>query len=164
MFDQISINNTHRTMDFTEVYRARAAVFSPDGRYVLATSDSRVVVRQADTFQTTHTWQIGSGTAAASSGSSVAGTSRAGASGRAITTLEPPQCEWSCDSRYILAADCKCTPPQVQVFDIDDKDWSASIQIGIEGLTRAIWAPDGRTILCFSEWAVSSAGSCSTRS
>lgn len=154
-------------MDFTEVYRARAAVFSPDGQYVLATSDNRVVVRQADTFQITHTWQIGSGTAVASSGSSVAGTSRATAStsnSRALATSETIQCEWSCDSRYILAADCKATPPQVQVFDIDDKDWSASIQIGIEGLTRAVWAPDGRTILCFSEWAVSGAKFYSTES
>lgn len=150
-------------MDFTEVYRARAAMISPDGQHVLATFDNHIIVRQADTFQITHTWQIGS-SASSQADSSAAGTSRAGASSSNSATLATPdsiQCEWSCDSRYILA-NCKGTPPQVQVFDIDDKDWSASIQIGIEGLTRAVWAPDGRTILCFSEWAVSGARFCST--
>lgn len=139
-------------MDFTEVYRAKAAVFSPDGWCVLATSDNRVVIRQTDTFQITHNWPIDPTSSVAGAASA---SSTSGSSSRASPPSDHLQFEWSCDSRYVLAANCKGTPPQVQVFDVLDPNWSASIRIGIEGVTRAIWAPDGRTILCFSEWAVS---------
>jgi len=36
-----------------------------------------------------------------------------------------------------------------------DEEWSARIEAGTEGLLRAEWAPDGRHVLCFSEWGVS---------
>lgn len=136
------------SMDFTDIYQAKAAAFSPDGRRVLAISDDRVILRQVDTFQITHTWQIGPSTKSHSKGGASSSTS--GASSRSTAKSEIVQCAWSCDSRYVLAS----RGALIQVFDVLDKDWNASIQIGVEGLTRAIWAPDGRNILCFSEWGV----------
>jgi hypothetical protein len=41
------------------------------------------------------------------------------------------------------------------VFKMRDEEWRGRIEAGAEGLVKAEWAPDGRTILCFSEWGVS---------
>ena len=128
-------------MDFTEIFRARTAVFSPDSRYVLTAMDNRIVVRLAETFQISQAWQIQPHPA----DGVTAGTANARSS-----TSESVQCAWSCDSRYILAAKSSL----VHIFDLIDKDWKASIQTGAEGLVKALWAPDGRCILCFSEWGV----------
>lgn len=57
-------------------------------------------------------------------------------------------------SEYILAACAK--NGVVHVFKLRDEEWNARIDCGAEGLVKAIWAPDGRTILCFSEWGVGS--------
>ena len=128
-------------MDFTEIFRARIAVFSPDGRYVLTAADNRIIVRLADTFQISQAWQTHAQPAAESV---VLVGSR---------SSDIAQCAWSCDSRYILAT--TGGGGQVQIFDMVDKDWNATIQIGVEGLAKVLWAPDGRSILCFSEWGVS---------
>ena len=60
---------------------------------------------------------------------------------------------WSCDSEYVLGACAKTGV--VCVFKLRDETWSARIEAGAEGLVKAEWAPDGRTVLCFSEWGVS---------
>ena len=138
-------------MDFTEIFRARTAVFSPDGRYILTAVDNRIIVRLAETFQISQAWQI----QPHATDSPAAGT----ASTRSPTS-ESAQCAWSCDSRYILVAKCGL----VQVFDSVDKGWEASIHTGAEGLAKAVWAPDGRCILCFSEWGVGHIPSLSLRS
>jgi WD40 repeat protein len=135
--DQTSESN----MDFTEIFKARAAVFSPDSRYVLTSVDDRIIVRLANTFQVSQAWQIHPQPA----DGVIVDTAISRSS-----TSENAQCAWSCDSRYILAA----LGGLVQVFDLVDKDWMASIQTGAEGLAKALWAPDGRCILCFSEWGV----------
>ena len=38
---------------------------------------------------------------------------------------------------------------------MEDEEWSARIEAGPEGLAKVEWAPDGRNVLCFSEWGVS---------
>jgi hypothetical protein len=43
----------------------------------------------------------------------------------------------------------------VEVFKLRDETWNARIEAGAEGLLKAEWAPDGRHILCFSQWGVS---------
>lgn len=165
-------------MDFTEVYRAKSACFSPDGLRVLAVADNRVVVRQADTFQITHTWVVGDSSPTSSSGGATAGAgpSKSSGSRTGASTSDSIQAAWSCDSRYILAALPTTSPSKsgpssscsanavanagiVQVFDVRDKAWTATINIGIEGLSKAVWAPDARSILCFSEWGVSARSS-----
>ncbi|CAE6521334.1 unnamed protein product [Rhizoctonia solani] len=35
-----------------------------------------------------------------------------------------------------------------------DPQWNARVEAGAEGLARAEWAPDGRSIICFSEWGL----------
>ncbi|KAF8320268.1 WD repeat-containing protein 8 [Clavulina sp. PMI_390] len=134
-------------MDFTQVYRGRSATLSPDGNLLLASSDGRIVVRNTKTFQIIHTWSLDIDSSAPAP---VGAQHRHLPSGQDSNTNNSVQCAWSHDSRYVLAA----RGNMVLVFDATNEDWNASIQVGMEGLTRALWAPDGRTILCFSEWAL----------
>lgn len=42
----------------------------------------------------------------------------------------------------------------MHVFRMSDERWYTKVEAGVEGLTRVEWAPDGRHIVCFSDWAV----------
>lgn len=44
----------------------------------------------------------------------------------------------------------------MHVYRMSDERWYTKIEAGAEGLVKAEWSPDGRHIVCFSEWAVSS--------
>ncbi|KAI0094960.1 WD repeat-containing protein 8 [Irpex rosettiformis] len=121
-------------MDFTEIYKQTAGLvsFSPGTHFILTAANDRVVIRRADSFQVARTWQVIPPTA----------------------TTAAPSCRithaaWSCDSEYVLAACAK--QGFLNVFKLRDESWNASIDAGLEGLVKAEWAPDGRSILCFSD-------------
>jgi WD40 repeat protein len=42
----------------------------------------------------------------------------------------------------------------VEVFKLREENWNARIEAGVEGLLKAEWAPDGRHVLCFSQWGL----------
>lgn len=125
-------------MDFTEIYKQSANIvsFSPGAHFILNAVEDVLVVRRTDTLQITRTWPITSSPHTATDPDH--SISHAG---------------WSCDSEYLFAASAKTAI--VQVFKLRDETWTAHIQAGAEGLVKAEWAPDGRNILCFSEWGVS---------
>jgi len=58
--------------------------------------------------------------------------------------------EWSPDSMYILAAQYK--KAVVQVFSIQDPEWTCLIEEGLSGLTFARWVPDSRQIITISQF------------
>lgn len=143
-------------MDFTEIYRQSSGLvaFSPGAHFILTAVADRLIVRRADSFNVSRSWQV-----SASPSPSVAAVS-----------LRPPKATsrhtdnitqtpvishvgWSSDSEYVFAACAK--HGSVCVYRMRDEEWSAKIESGAEGLLKAEWAPDGRHILCFSEWAVS---------
>jgi hypothetical protein len=146
-------------MDFTEIYKQTGSltVFSPGTHFILTAVQDRLIVRRADTFQITRTWLADaspSPTHLALSKPKSHATNTAAASS---TATIPPEnwishIGWSCDSEYILAASAK--KGIVNVYKLRDEEWSARIDSGAEGLVKAEWAPDGRSILCFSEWGV----------
>lgn len=125
-------------MDFTEIYKQSANLvsFSPGAHFILNAVEDVLVVRRTDTLQITRTWSIAAPTR---------------------TTTETghwiSHAGWSCDSEYLFAASAKSGI--VHIFKLRDETWTARIETGAEGLVRAEWAPDGRNILCFSEWGVS---------
>ena len=147
-------------MDFTEIYRHSSGlvIFSPGAHFILTAVADRLIVRRADTFHVSRSWQV-----ASLPSPSVAAI--------ASVNLRPPKAGrhthtdniththvishigWSSDSEYVFAACAKSGC--VSVFRMRDEEWSAKIDSGAEGLLKAEWAPDGRHILCFSEWAVS---------
>ncbi|KAI0667380.1 WD repeat-containing protein 8 [Trametes maxima] len=145
-------------MDFTEIYKQTASLvaFSPGTHFLLTAVQDRLIVRRSDSFQLARTWLIDatpSPTSAALASSSSAGPSSLrtrpddSASNALIT-----HAGWSCDSEYVLGACAKTGV--VSVFKLRDETWSARLEAGSEGLMKAEWAPDGRTVLCFSEWGL----------
>jgi len=115
-------------MDFTQAYKQSNFLveFSKGAQWILTAVDDRLIVRRADSFLIERTWLVES----------------------------PPitHIGWSWDSEYVFGASSK--QGVVNVFKITDETWNARILAGAEGLARVEWAPDGRSIICFSEWGV----------
>jgi WD40 repeat protein len=147
MSDQVAIPcSPPTTMDFTQLYKQSSflVAFSPGAQFILTAVQDRIIVRRADSFQITQTWLSNPEPAPSLTKLKSHNTAT---HNRWVTNIG-----WSCDSEYILAACAKSNV--VHVWKLRDQDWSARIDAGAEGLLRAEWAPDGRTILCFSEWGV----------
>ncbi|ETW87360.1 hypothetical protein HETIRDRAFT_307340 [Heterobasidion irregulare TC 32-1] len=137
-------------MDFTEIYKQTGGLvsFSPGAHFILTAVSDRVIVRRADTFHIARSWLVDalpSATANASTRRQLP--EHADLPATAITHIG-----WSCDSEYVLAACAKAGV--VHVFRMRDEDWRTKIEAGAEGLVKAEWAPDGRHVVCFSEWAL----------
>jgi hypothetical protein len=144
-------------MDFTEIYRQSAGLvaFSPGAHFILTAVSDRLVVRRADTFHVSRSWQVPSMPSPSAAAISVASSRpvRPALDADGITQNVITHIAWSPDSEYVFAACIKLG--LVFVFRMRDEEWSARIETGTEGLLRAEWAPDGRHVLCFSEWGVS---------
>ena len=116
------------TMDFTQAYKQTNFLveFSKGAQWILTAVGDRLIVRRADSFLIERTWLVESAP---------------------ITHIG-----WSWDSEYVFGANSR--QGVVNVFKITDETWNARVVAGAEGLARVEWAPDGRSILCFSEWGV----------
>lgn len=152
-------------MDFTEIYKQTASLvsFSPGTHFLLTAVQDRLIVRRSDSFQIARTWQLQPNPSPPSSSNSNSNLNSTNANSNAQQpqkTRATPGPEgyvthaaWSSDSEYILGACARRS--FVEVFKIRDEEWRARIDVGAEGLARVEWTPDGRSILCFSEWGVS---------
>ena len=144
-------------MDFTELFSLSNGLvaFSPGAHFLLNAIHDRIIVRRADTFQITRTWLVDSSSSATAA---VFGKQPARSVPVSSSASPPPSdafvthAAWSCDSEYILAACAK--RGVVNVYKMRDENWNVCIQSGAEGLVKAEWSPDGRSVLCFSEWGV----------
>ncbi|KAF9569883.1 WD40 repeat-like protein [Agrocybe pediades] len=146
-------------MDFTELYRQSASLvaFSPGAHFILTAIEDRIIVRRTDTFQITRTWLIDSSPSATQAAfSSKANPTKQKSQPPNGSNVNPDawitHIGWSCDSEYILAACAK--RGVVHLLKLREEDWSGRIDSGAEGLVKAEWAPDGRTVLCFSDWGL----------
>ncbi|KAF9244583.1 WD repeat-containing protein 8 [Melanogaster broomeanus] len=131
-------------MDFTEIYKqsGNLVCFSPGAHFILNAAEDVLIVRRTDTLQITRTWTIGppSNTLAVLSNA------------RQSSSSTTPSDRWISHAVHLLAASAK--RGIVQVFKLADENWNARIETGAEGLVKAEWAPDGRSVLCFSEWGL----------
>ncbi|KAJ3412423.1 WD repeat-containing protein wrap73 [Chytridiales sp. JEL 0842] len=116
--------NTQK-MDFTELYKvtSQLCTFSPDGQFIGTAVEHRVVVRDAETLQIIQLYNC---------------------------TDIVQELQWSPDSELLLCSSFK--KGVIQIFQIRDPQWTASIDEGIAGLTAVRWAPDSRHILSFSDY------------
>ena len=145
-------------MDFTEIYNQTASLvyFSPGTHFLLTAVEDRLIVRRSDSFQIARTWLVDTAPSPTAAALAAIGATNAGPSAtrqKAEENAWITHAGWSCDSEYVLGACAKTGV--VSVFKLRDEEWSARIEAGAEGLMKAEWAPDGRTVLCFSEWCVS---------
>ncbi|KAK0198238.1 WD repeat-containing protein 8 [Armillaria mellea] len=133
-------------MDFTGIYKQSASLvaFSPAGNLILTAAQDRLIVRRTDTFQIVRTSAIDASpspiNASLPQQKALSGDNR-------IT-----HAAWSSDSEYMLAACAR--KGVVHVYKLHDEKWHARVDAGAEGLEKAEWAPDGRSILCFSQWGL----------
>lgn len=152
-------------LDFTEVFKqtGQLAQFSPGTTYLLTAVQDQLVVRRTGTFQIARTWVVDASPSTTSSivtpPTRTNSTRGLQSSANNQTDSETPDgwithIGWSCDSEYVLA--CCAKRGVVNVYSMVDPQWNARVEAGAEGLARAEWAPDGRSIVCFSEWGVSS--------
>ncbi|KAG6862416.1 hypothetical protein C0995_011856 [Termitomyces sp. Mi166 len=145
-------------MDFTEIYKQSSSLvaFSPGAQFILTAVEDRLIVRRTDTLQITRTWLLDASRSPTHASLTILKTSKTKSSStsNSIPTQEAwiSHLGWSCDSEFILAACAK--RGIVHLKKLQDEDWTGRIDCGAEGLVKAEWAPDGRTILCFSEWGL----------
>lgn len=141
-------------MDFTELYQQSNGLvaFSNGAHWVLNAVQDRIIVRRADTFAVTRTWVVDATPSATNASFGTASTASKQTGYNAADLPLVSHIGWSADSEFVLAACAR--HGVVNIYKMRDEEWSARIEAGVEGLTRAEWAPDGRSVLCFSEWGV----------
>ncbi|KAF9022969.1 YVTN repeat-like/Quino protein amine dehydrogenase [Hymenopellis radicata] len=130
-------------MDFTEIYKQSGSLvsFSPGGHFILTAIEDRLVIRRTDSCQIARTVLIDASPSPTNSFLQ-----------KTTVKTRISHASWSSDSEYFLAA---CAPKgAVHVYKLQDERWYARIDAGAEGLVKAEWSPDGRYILCFSEWGL----------
>ncbi|KAF7347943.1 WD repeat-containing protein WRAP73 [Mycena venus] len=152
-------------MDFTEVYKhsgSGSVAFSDGSHLILTAIQDRLVLRRADTFQIMQTWLLDASVTPTHAVTSAK--AKGGVPENVISHIG-----FSCDSEYVMAASAK--RGVVHVYKVQDESWTARIESGAEGrvhcflpwnrdstlfigLIKAEWAPDGRTVLCFSQWGL----------
>ncbi|TFK77216.1 WD repeat-containing protein 8 [Pluteus cervinus] len=139
-------------MDFTEIYKQSNSLvaFSSGAHFLLTAVNDRLIVRRSDTFQINRTWLVDN--SPSQTNITLANSSKSKSNSLPGSETLITHIGWSCDSEYILAACAR--RGVVHVLKLRDEEWSGRIDSGAEGLARAEWAPDGRTILCFSEWGL----------
>mmetsp|Transcript_30164 Transcript_30164/g.39737 ORF Transcript_30164/g.39737 Transcript_30164/m.39737 type:complete len:508 (-) Transcript_30164:107-1630(-) len=97
--------------------------FSPNGKYIAAALDKRVVIRNPVTLDViAHHSCIDN-----------------------VTALQ-----WAPNSELFLCASSKKSV--VQVFSVSDAEWHCRVKEGLAGLTSVHWAPDSLHILTFSDF------------
>lgn len=148
-------------MDYTELFQQSNGLvaFSNGAHWIANAVNDRLVVRRADTFRITRAWRVEAGSSPTNLALATGSTKHSPIIGQSSTSPSPSSetslishIGWSADSEFLLAASSR--HGFVSIFKMRDEDWSARIDAGVEGLVRAEWAPDGRHILCFSEWGV----------
>ncbi|KAG9006338.1 hypothetical protein FRB95_003399 [Tulasnella sp. JGI-2019a] len=141
-------------MDITEPYKQTHSLvsFSPGAQFILAAVQDRLIVRRADTFQVARTWLVDNSPSATAA---IMSTHRR-ASSKSNPSNNPDasisHIGWSPDSEYLFAACAKMGV--VNVFQLRDEEWDCRIEAGAEGLVKVEWAPDGRNLVCFSQWGL----------
>ncbi|XP_039256871.2 WD repeat-containing protein WRAP73-like [Styela clava] len=107
-------------MNFSELFKQSNFLckFSPDGKYIATCVSYKLIIRDVETLQIL----------------------------RLYTCMDViQQIGWSSDSAFLLCAMFK--RGIVQVWSIEQPDWTCKVDEGSAGLIRAQWSPDGRHIL-----------------
>ncbi|KAK2465350.1 hypothetical protein APHAL10511_002704 [Amanita phalloides] len=143
-------------MDFSEAYGHSSSLvaFSPGAQFILTALQDSLIIRRSDTLRISRTWTLDASPSPTNALIASASKSKPASAATIahITDSSITHIGWSCDSEYILAACAK--RGTVHVFKLRDEEWNTRVDAGAEGLVKAEWAPDGRTILCFSEWGI----------
>jgi WD40 repeat protein len=114
-------------MDFSEAYRYSGPppTFSPDGVHVAIVVEYRVAVRNSETLKVVQLFSC-------------------------VDKIH--EVEWSQDGQYIL-----CTLVDravVQVWSVNEPQWSCKIDEGPAGIQHACWVPGSRGVLTVADFNI----------
>lgn len=114
-------------MDFSETYRFSGPlpVCSPNGRYIAAATEYRVVLRDAITTQVVQIYSC---------------------------TDKIADVRWCPNSTYILCG--LVSRAIVQVWSVVEPDWTCKIDEGLAGAKAVRWSPDGLHILVTADFQI----------
>ncbi|CAG8434081.1 5284_t:CDS:2 [Diversispora eburnea] len=112
-------------MDFTELYKhsLNLCKFSPDLKYIATAFENVVIVRDTETFQNKLEF---------------------------VKNFRFQCIEWSSDSTLLLAANFNSG--KIIIRDVNNPSWKKIIKEGPAGLLNVKWNPDGRSVMCFSDF------------
>eukprot|EP00878_Enallax_costatus_P030883 GHUV01033690.1.p1 GENE.GHUV01033690.1~~GHUV01033690.1.p1 ORF type:complete len:164 (+),score=28.66 GHUV01033690.1:263-754(+) len=113
-------------MDFSESYRASLLpAYSPDGRYIAAAVEYRLVIREVDSLKVVQIYSC-------------------------LDKIS--RIEWSASGKYIVCG--LYARGIVQVWSVDDPEWTCKIDEGPAGIKYVTWAPDGLSMLLIADFCV----------
>jgi WD40 repeat protein len=114
-------------MDFGDItpFTGPPPAFSPDGRYVAAAQEFRLVIRDTDTLTVLAIFSC-------------------------LDRID--SISWSPNSDHILCALLKRAT--VQVFSVSNPEFTCSISEGQAGLVSARWSPNGQHLLLFADFQI----------
>lgn len=110
---------------YSELYQQSLGLvqFSPNGCFIAAVVDHRLTIRDIQSLEIRHLFTCRD---------------------------KIDQIEWSCDSQYVLCA--IYSRALVQVWSVEQPEWTCRITEGVAGLTYARWSSDGRHILTTADF------------
>jgi WD40 repeat protein len=114
-------------MDFSEAYRISSIppAFSPDGKYIATAVEYRLVIREVESLRVVQLYSC-------------------------LDKIH--HMEWSCTSTYVL---CLLKDRGiVQVWSVDDPDWTCKIDDGPAGIQHASWSSDGQSIIVIADFQI----------
>lgn len=116
-------------MDFSETYRfsGPGPVFSPDGKYIAAATEYRLIVRDSLSTQVVQIYSC-------------------------IDKIS--NIAWCPNSTYILCGLVKRAI--VQVWSVREPDWTCKIDEGLAGAENVQWSPDGLHVLVTADFQIRS--------
>eukprot|EP00931_Biecheleriopsis_adriatica_P083334 TRINITY_DN56917_c0_g1_i1.p1 TRINITY_DN56917_c0_g1~~TRINITY_DN56917_c0_g1_i1.p1 ORF type:complete len:439 (-),score=67.50 TRINITY_DN56917_c0_g1_i1:122-1438(-) len=124
-------------MQFSEVLRQSLGRWSPDGKYLAAASQNRVLVREPETLKLVQVY---------------------------ICMDKVERIEWSPDSEFFFTQIAR--QGVVQIWSLRDHEWNCRIDEGLAGVSAARWGPTSRHLLVaadfrlyLSVWTLQESGS-----
>lgn len=113
-------------MDFSESYRCSTVPeYSPDGQFLAAVVEYRLVIREVETLKVVQLYSC-------------------------LDKIH--HVAWSSNSQYVL---CSLNDRAiVQVWSVNDPEWSCKIDEGPAGVQFSTWTPDGLSIVIGADFSV----------
>lgn len=113
-------------MDFSESYRASLLpAYSGDGRYIAAAVEYRLVIREVESLKVVQIYSC-------------------------LDKIH--RIEWSANGKYILCG--LYSRGIVQVWSVEDPEWTCKIDEGPAGIKHARWTPDGLSLVLVADFCV----------
>lgn len=113
-------------MDFSESYRASVLpAYSPDGRYVAAAVEYRLVIREVESLKVVQIYSC-------------------------LDKIN--RVEWSANGKYVVCG--LYARGIVQVWSVEDPEWTCKIDEGPAGIKHVMWTSDGLSLVLVADFCV----------